>query len=331
YICYTIYFISINGFTDLNLSDYSSQLTEPSIVFTISLFLLLTSLFIIYKGLKNGIERISKFFVPFFAVVIIYLVIYTTTLDGATEKLFEFLNPQFSQITSETLFAALGQAFFSLGLGGTFLVIYGSYIADDEPLIKSAFLTALGDTGSALLASLFIIPAILLFSLDMSSGPTLIFSTLPKLFATMPYGRILGSFFLIALFMVAYLSNIAALEVIFGGIKDEAKIKLNRKQLIVLIGFLEICLISITSLKPELIGTLDLIFGSGMQVLGSCLAMIAVGWFIGRTAVYKQVFQDIQSNSIRELFFILIKYIIPIILLLVLIVYIYTSITGSNG
>ena len=175
---------------------------------------------------------------------------------------------------------------------------------------------------------LVVLLAILLFSLDMSSGPTLIFSTLPELFTRMPFGRILGSFFLIALAMVAYLSNIAALEVLFGGIQDEKRIKLSRKQLVILVGILEIILISLTSLKPELIEILDLVFGSGMQIIGSCLALIAVSWCIGRSKVYQQVFRDQQESHKKAAFFILIKYIIPIILLIVLSSYIISSIQG---
>ena len=95
-------------------------------------------------------------------------------------KFAAFLKPDFSVLEAEHIFAALGQAFFSLGLAGTIMVIYGSYMKSSENIPRMAAFTALGDVGAAFLASLFIVPTILVFGLDLSQGPTLVFTTLTQ-------------------------------------------------------------------------------------------------------------------------------------------------------
>src|SRR6185312_15817032 len=108
--------------------------------------------------------------------------------------------------------AAIGHAIFSLSLGGTFMVVYGSYVSGNETLARPAIWTAVGDTGSALLAGLAVIPAVFALGLQPTSGPGLIFATLPKVFAAIPFGALFGCLFFIGLFGAGYLSDIGAFE-----------------------------------------------------------------------------------------------------------------------
>jgi NSS family neurotransmitter:Na+ symporter len=308
-VVYSTYFSAFHGFADSSISAFEAGLSAGLLQYAIGVAILAACLYVIYRGLNKGIESVSKLFVPFFTFVMIYLVISAFSLEGAPEKFAAFLNPDFSAMQAEQIFAALGQAFFSLGLGGTFLVIYGSYIKSEQNIPRSAIAMALGDTGAALFASLFIVPSILVFDLDMAQGPKLIFTTLPKLFGIMPFGRILGSAFLLALAMVAFLSAIAALEVIVGGLGDEGKLRWSRTKILIVIGVLEAILMLPSSLDANLIATLDLILGSGMQVFGSALAVIGVAWGLGRAKALRQSFGASKART-ENAYFVWIRWVV---------------------
>jgi len=171
-------------------------------------------------------------------------------------------------------------------------------------------------------ASLFIVPTVLVFGLDMSQGPALIFSTLPDLFNVMPAGRLLGSAFLLALCMVAFLSAVAALEVAVGGLTDI--LKTSRTKIILALGGLELILMLPSSLYPKLIGILDLVLGSGMQVFGSALAVLGVVWGLGKIKTLHQIFGD-ADERFHNIYFAWIRWIVPGGLLFILISYIYSS------
>ena len=321
-VIFTTYFSLAHGFTEINMGLFQTQLGNGVLQYVIALATLVACLVVIYRGLNKGIESVSKIFVPFFGIVIIYLVINAFLLEGAPEKFAAFLTPDFSVIKAEQVFAALGQTFFSLGLGGTFLVIYGSYMQREQNLPRAAIATAFGDVGAAVLASLFIVPTVLVFGLDMSQGPTLIFSTLPELFNVMPAGRLLGSAFLLSLCMVAFLSAVAALEVAVGGLTDI--LKTSRTKIILALGVVELILMLPSALYPNLIGILDLVFGSGMQVFGSVLAVLGVVWGLGKIKTLNQIFGNAKEN-LANIYFVWIRWVVPVSLLFILISYIYTS------
>lgn len=320
---FSAYFSAVYGFQESNLDTFQSMLGSGGLQYVIAVCTLSFSLYVIYRGLNRGIELVSRIFVPFFLVVMIYLVFNAFALEGAGTHFANFLKPDFAALEAQHIFAALGQTFFSIGLGGTFLVIYGSYLQESEWLPKSAFFVAAGDVGAAVLASLFIVPSVLVFGLDMASGPGLIFSTLPRLFMVMPLGRVLGTLFLVALVMVALLSNIAALEVLVGSMKDRQSRKWSRNKILILIGVLEFALILPSALHPPLIGILDLIFGSGMQVLGSALALIALTSGLGKTKTLVQIFGNTETG--QTVFFFWLRWIIPAVLFSILAAYIYNA------
>lgn len=325
-VLFTTAFSVLKGFDKQTVPVFQSQLSNGWLQYGITLLLVSAALYVVHRGLKNGIEAVSKIVVPFFGLVIIYLIFNALSLPGATGKLVEFLKPDFAALSAEHVFAALGQSFFSVGLGGTFMVAYGSYLSRDESIPKIAIATSIGDLGASLLASLFLVPTILVFGLDLASGPGLIFATLPKLFSTMPFGRIAGSLFLTALSAVAFLSVVAAYEVVVGGIHGSLFKKAKKPRIIVVVGILMAVLTLPSNLYPDLIGILDLIFGSGMQVFGSVLAVVGIIWGLGRNRALKQMFNIEETEGLRSFVFIWLKWVVPAVLLSVLIGYIYSII-----
>ena len=324
-IGYSTFFSTLNGFDTSTIQVYNNYLNDPSLQYVICALLLALSYIIITKGLKRGIESVSKLFVPFFLIVMLFLIGFALSLEGTYNNLIAFLTPNFSELRATQIFAALGQSFFSLGLGGTFLVVFGSYLRTDENLVTSSIFVAFGDVGAAIMAGLFIVPTVLALHLDMSQGPGLLFATLPELFQRLPYGQIIGSLFLLALFAVTFISSLAAIEVLIAGIGDSFAKNLSRKRLaLYIIMAISVILIPIT-IKPSIIGTLDLIFGSGMQVLGSLLALLAVAWGQKRAKMLKSIFGEINKKW-HILYYYWIKYCLPAVLLSVFIGYIISKI-----
>lgn len=318
-------FSAFYGFKSSNISNYNNYLNNSYLQYALSFLLLILSYMVITRGLKKGMESISKIFVPFFIVVMVFLIVFTLNLEGTFNRLVEFLKPDFSQLTASHIFSALGQSFFSLGLGGTFLVVFGSYLKDDENLTISSISVAIGDVGAAIMAGLFIVPTVLMLNLDMSQGPGLLFDTLPKLFQLLPYGQLIGSLFLFALFAVTFISSLAAVEVLLAGIGDSFAKNTDRNRLTFYILLAIAVMLIPIALNPSIIGTLDLIFGSGMQVFGSLLAILAVAWGQKRANMLNSIFGN-DTKLWHKLYYYWIKWFLPLVLLSVLIGYIVSKI-----
>jgi NSS family neurotransmitter:Na+ symporter len=327
-LAYTAAFSLFIGFKHENLTEFESSLSNPWLQYAITMGLIFTSFYVIHRGLRKGIERISTIVVPFFLLVILYLIVYTLNLPGAFDQLIAFLRPDFSVMTPTDVFAALGQSFFSVGLGGTFIVVYGSFIKDKRSIPRLAITTVFGDLGASLLVSLFLVPAILVLGMDIGSGPGLIFNTLPRMFSVMPMGRVVGSLFLLALVAVAFLSLIAAYQVPVTSFQQLIIPGITRNHIIIGLALIQAGLSLPSCIYPELIGILDLIFGSGMQVFGSALAVIGVVWGLGKEKLLFQLFGHAKHGTIGMITFRWLRYVVPVVLFAVLVGYIYSSVVN---
>lgn len=321
-VVFTTIFSAVPGFSSSNQESYHAILSNGWIQYGLTLILIFLSLYVIYQGLISGIERLSKKVMPLFFLALVYMIVHALTLPNAMEKCLEFLQPDFGALGLPEVFAALGQAFFSVGLGGTFVVVYAGYLRKEENIPVVALFTGLGDAGASLLFSLFLIPSILVFGLDMASGPGLIFNTFPQLFSAMPGGRFVGTLFLTSISIVAFLSLVAAYQVPFTSFQHEYPLA-TRKRLLILIGIGQAVLALPSSLYPDLIGYLDLIFGSGMQVLGSALCILGLTWWMGRANVMQEMFHSAEGSAVQRISYLWIKWVIPMALLAVLVAYLY--------
>ncbi len=319
-VWYSAFFSITKGFTASEIGSYNQMLSDGAIQYSFTVILVVAALSISYMGLKKGIERISVIIMPFFVLSILYMIVYVWLLPGAISKVGEFLRPDFSAVGSTEIFAALGQAFFSVGLGGTFVVVYSGYISDENQIPRIAAFTALGDLGSSVLVSLFLIPSILVFGLQMNVGPTLIFSTLPELFSVLPAGRLIGSLFLVALSLVAFLSLVAAFQVPLSSVKFKA---ISRKRLFAGFAILQVILTMPSASYPQIIGLLDMVFGSGMQVLGSMIAIIGVWWGLKNQLFRQLLFQ--RSGTVAWISQFWLRWVIPGTLLAVLVGYLLST------
>ncbi len=321
YILYTAGYSVLHGFDESAADNIHVGLSDGWLMYALAMGLILVILVTLYAGLEKGVERVSKLFVPFFGIVVLYMIFHSLTLPGAVGQLGEFLKPDFGVLGATEIFAAMGQAFFSLSLGGTFYVIYGSFLRQEESIPSASILTALGDVSASVLASLFIVPTVLVFGLDLSAGPGLIFETLPHLFSVMPGGRVVGSFFFLALLFVAFLSSLAALQVLYGAFRDSFAMAKMQALLILLVA--ETFLVLPIVFYPVLIERLDLICGSGMQCVGSGLTLLALTWGLGRKSTQEQL---PLKRGFGLLFFWL-RWGIPLALLIMLVNYVVEKVS----
>ncbi len=321
-VWFSAFFSITTGFSETSNNSYNQLLSNGGIQYLFTAILVVVALSVSYLGLKNGIERISKVIIPFFVLAIIYMIIYSWTLPDVISKVSQFLTPDFNAVGSTEIFAALGQAFFSVGLGGTFVVVYSIYISNDKQIPRIAAFTCLGDLGSSVLVSLFLIPSILVFGLQMDAGPSLIFNTLPELFSILPGGQLIGPMFLVALGLVALLSLIAAFQVPLISLEFKS---LPRSSVFIGFGILQLVLAFPSAFYPQIIGVLDMIFGSGMQVLGSMLAVGGVWWGVKRK-IFQEILFGSSSGGFSKTALFWFRWAIPGTLLAVLIGYVYENI-----
>lgn len=242
---------------------------------------------VVGRGVQRGIERISGLFLPLFGVLTVFLAAWSLALPGAPEALRYLLDWDWSELTPRAVLAAVGQAFFSLGLGGTFLVIYGSYLPADTSLPRRALGTAAGDVAASLLAVLVIMPIAVTFGLSPASGPPLLFEVMPAAFNEMPGGGAFALLFFVGLGCIAFLSGVAAIEVLVGSMTDGWGWRRDRAAWV--IGVVLVLLGVPAMFSVDYILWSDLIWGSTMQPVGSVAAVVALTWGLGREPVARQL------------------------------------------
>lgn len=195
---------------------FNDMLARPGYMTFWMVLVVLLSFFICSLGLQKGVERITKAMMSCLFLILLILCIRSVTLPGASEGLRFYLIPDFARFTENgvgnTIFAAMGQAFFTLSLGIGAMAIFGSYIGKDRSLTGETINICLLDTLVAFLAGLIIFPSCFAFGVDPGQGPGLVFITLPNIFNQMVGGRIFGVLFFVFMTFAAQSTIIAVFE-----------------------------------------------------------------------------------------------------------------------
>ena len=166
-------------------------------------------------GATKGIERVNKVLMPAFFVLFLVLAVRVFFLDGAGAGYAFLFVPKWAYLLQpDTWIMAMGQAFFSLSITGSGMIVYGSYLGADEDIPKASVNTAVFDTLAAMLAALAIMPAVFAFGIEPGSGPSLMFITLPRVFAQMPMGRLFAAFFFLSVAFAGITSLINMFEAV---------------------------------------------------------------------------------------------------------------------
>ncbi|AEB75177.1 sodium-dependent transporter [Clostridium botulinum] len=208
------FFMSVNGeIYNTNIGKFFDTFAGTSSSIPWHLLALTLTVVIVLLGITKGIEKANKILMPGLFVVFVILLIRSITLDGAIAGLKYLLIPHWAFLFKPmTWIMALGQAFFTVSLNGAGMVVYGSYLKDKEDIPSAALNVAIFDTISALLAAFIIMPAVFSFGLDPTSGPSLLFITMPHIFNAMPLGYLFGILFFLSIIFAGISSAMNMLE-----------------------------------------------------------------------------------------------------------------------
>jgi len=296
-----------------------------------ALFVVFTAVVVIL-GVEKGIETVSKFLMPVLVVLTIGISIYVLTMDGAMEGLKYYIMPHMSDFSVKTLLAAMGQLFYSMSLAMGIMITYGSYMKKSTSLEGSVRQIEIFDTGIAFFAGLMIVPAVFIFSggdqSALSAGPGLMFITLPKVFASMPMGGFVGTVFFILVFFAAVTSAISLMETIVSILMDRFKWKRKFTCIIVVIYVLLMGIPSslgfgvwdfIQPIGMSILDFWDFLSNSVLMPIVALFTCIFVGFFIKPKTIIEEASAEGAAFKSKKLFTVMIKWIAPILLVLILI------------
>lgn len=345
-IKYFVAYISGHGAelaTDTYFSTFISGTTEP-IVF-ILIFLFITA-FVVFRGVNKGIESLSKILMPILLVLIIIIAIFSLTLshtdaNGVTRTGMDGFKilfiPDLSNVTPSsfvsTLVDAMGQLFYSLSVAMGIMIAYGSYVKDDTNLNKSINQIEIFDTLIAILAGVMIIPAVFTFMGTegmTSSGPGLMFISLPKVFSAMgSIGNVVGALFFAMVLFAAVTSSISIMEAIVSSFMDEFHISRNKAAaietviagvvgIIVCLGY-NLLYFNVTlpnGASAQILDVMDYLSNNAFMPVVSISTCILIGWVLGP----KSITDEIEKNGVvmrrKTLYNVMIRFIAPILLIL---------------
>lgn len=290
-------------------------------------FMILTGA-IIMGGVQKGIERYSKIMMPILFIIIIALSINSMTLDGSSEGLKFLFFPKFSELTANSVLAALGQAFFSLSVGMGILLTYASYIPKKDNLSNISLKVIITDTLVAILAGMAILPAVFSFHISPEAGPGLVFLTLPKVFQGLPGGAIWGLLFFVLLTFAALTSAISLLEVPVAYLVEEKKMKRTKATLLATLIITFIGSFNTLSFGPlgniqifgmSIFEACDYLCSNILLPLGGILICIFSGWYLDRKILLSEISNEgrLKIHFFKVYTFIL-KYIAPVCILIIL-------------
>lgn len=289
-------------------------------------FMALT-LLVVLGGVKRGIEATNRVLMPLLAVIVVGLAIYALTLPGAMAGVRFLLAPDWSALTNPRVYlAALGQAFFSLGLAMGVLATYGSYMSRAQNLPPATVTIAAGDTLFAVVAGLAIFPAVFAFGLAPAQGPVLAFVVLPEVFAGMTGGTVVGAAFFVLLSGAALTSAVSLLEVPVAYVERRCGVTRRRAAVIVAAGIFVLGIPSALGFGPwsgvSLFGRgiLDMVDAAVsnfvLPLVGLATAVLA-GWVWDRRSALEEA--DLRPDRAwARLWLVALRYGVPLVIVLIL-------------
>ena len=318
--------------TDLASDGYFSAFISDGV--STEICFILFSLFtvaIIYAGVRNGVERVSRFMMPILVVLSVIIAVYSVTRPGAMAGVKYFLVPNMDNFSWMTVVAAMGQMFYSLSIAMGILVTFGSYMKRDVAIEDSTRNVEIFDTAIAIMAGLMIIPAVFAFSggdaASLQAGPSLMFITIPKVFESMGLGRLVGMMFFLLVLCGAVTSSIALTESAVSTFQDE--LKWGRKKATVVVGVIMITLGSLSALGygplagVKIIGMqfldfFDFLTNSVMMPIAAFTTCLLVSKVIGVKKIEEEVLHGEGTFRRKKIFNFMIKYLCPIFAAIIL-------------
>ena len=278
---------------------------------------------IVAFGVKSGIEKFNKVSIPLLFVLIVAIMIYSVNMPGAEKGIDYLLKPDFSKLTGRTFAFALGQSFYSMSLGMGIVITYSSYVHKDENLVASGVGTVLAALLFSILAGFAIMPAVFSAGIAPSSGPGLVFQTLPHVFSGMgassPWiGSCIAVLFFFSVVVAAMTSSISLIEVGVAYLVEEKNFKRTTACVVVFAVTWLLGLVSVFSIKA--FGKVDAISSNFLLTAGVLLVVLFVGWKMKKEDVREEITnRGTLNRKVFGVFYFLVRYVAPITVLVIFI------------
>ena len=271
---------------------------------------------LLFTSATNAIEKVNKVLMPAFFILFIILAIRVSLFDGAIEGYKFLFVPKWEYLLNkETWIMAMGQAFFSLSITGSGMIVYGAYLKDDVDIPKASMQTAIFDTIAAMLAALAIMPAVFSFGIDPVSGPSLIFLTLPEVFKQMPLGNFFALFFFISVAFAGITSLINMLEAVCESWQN--RFHISRKKAVLLCGIITF-IVSVCIESGDIVGKWMDVVTIYIIPFAALLGAITIYYVLGWNAL-KQELDKGRKKPVGPTFKFLGKYVYVFLAIIILI------------
>ncbi len=288
----------------------------------------LTMVYIVLKGVKKGIEKLNLILMPLLAIILVGLLIYSFTLDSFTQAVEFMFLPDWSKIGVDAILAAVGQAFFTLSLGMGIIITYSASMAKDANFIKSSVMVAIVDTTVALVAGIIIFSFLFSAGAQSSAGPGLVFISLPLIFGGWGvFGQIVAVAFFLALLFAGITSAVSLMEPSLKYLMEKFNYSRIKSTILTALFLYIVGIVALLSMSEDY-GTLLTFFGKNLfdwlDYLTSSIALpisgfvtcIFLGYFVDKN-ILKTKFIAHANETIFNIWFILIRYIVPVAIALV--------------
>ena len=289
-------------------------------------------LVIIFLGVENGIERVSRIMMPLLVVLAVIICVYAMTRPGAMKGVAFFLIPNPANFSWKTVTTAMGQMFYSLSIAMGILITFGSYMKDDTSIETSTLQVELFDTGIAIMAGLMIIPAVFAFSGGdpeaLNAGPSLMFITMPKIFASMGFGRAIGILFFVLVLFAALTSAIALTECAVSTFSDQFGWSRSSGTLLTAGIMLALGTLSslgygplsfITLIGMPFLDFFDFLTNTIMMPISALAVCLLVTRHMTAARVEEEVTKNGQPFLLRPVFHFMIRFVCPVFVVIILI------------
>ena len=271
---------------------------------------------LLFTSATNAIEKANKVLMPAFFILFIILAIRVSLFNGAIEGYKFLFVPKWEYLLNkETWIMAMGQAFFSLSITGSGMIVYGAYLKDDVDIPKASMQTAIFDTIAAMLAALAIMPAVFSFGIDPVSGPSLMFLTLPEVFKQMPLGNLFALFFFISVAFAGITSLINMLEAVCESWQN--RFHISRKKAVLLCGIITF-IISVCIENGDIVGKWMDVVTIYIIPFAALLGAITIYYILGWNALKRELDKG-RKKPVGPTFKFLGKYVYVFLAIIILI------------
>lgn len=308
-------------------SHFGDTIASPLRAIGWTALFLVCNYFILRRGVKKGVERMSNIMMPILFFILIVFCVHSFFLPEVTKGLTFLFHPDFTKITPTVVLGAMGQAFFSLSLGLSCLLVYSSYFSDKENLIRSAGVITLLDTVVAVLAGVIIFPAVFSYGTNVAEGPKLVYEVFPAIFASMSIGWLWAVLFFLLLFFAALTSTISMSEISIAFLTEEWGLSRKRASfvnMVVAIALGSLCALSFgvlsdfTIFGKTIFELFEYVASNILLPLGGIAFAVLAGWGIDRRFVRDQLTNGGSTNKwLYPIVLFLMRFIAPVAILLV--------------